>query len=218
MEAVRIIMLLFRGEIDSDLADRRLTQWEMNVWRYAYDEYHSDLLEIDVIGHKILDYEMIKDGKRMTPFFAAGFIIVGIFVAVAIIVPSVMQGSLDSGKFWTVAVALGCPLLAIVSAFGTMTLLNMRVNSFLLVMPTLVLGIGVDDGFLLIHSWLRHHHLNPRLRIKAVLVDVGPSMTITTITNVLSFGIGCLTPTPGKYFKKQRKIFQKFNFFALELC
>jgi predicted RND superfamily exporter protein len=137
----------------------------------------------------------------MTPFFAAGFTIVGIFVAFAIIVPSALQGSLDSSKLWIVAVALGCPLFAIVSAFGAMTLLQMRVNSFLLVMPTLVLGIGVDDGFLLVHSWLRHHHLNPRMRISAVLVDVGPSMTITTVTNVLSFGIGCLTPTPGNFYK-----------------
>lgn len=150
-----------------------------------------------MIGHKILDHEMLRHGKKMTPFFAAGFTIVGLFVAFAIIVPSALQGSLDSSKFWIVLVALGCPMLAIIAAFGTMTLLSLRVNSFLLVMPTLVLGIGVDDGFLLIHSWLRHRHLNPRLRITAVLVDVGPSMTITTITNVVSFAIGCLTPTPG---------------------
>lgn len=204
-------MLLFRGEINDDLAERRLTEWEMSAWQYAYEEYKSDLLEIEVVGHKILDHEMIKDGKRMTPFFAAGFTIVGLFVAFAIIVPSAMKGALDSGKLWIVAVSLGCPLLAIVSAFGAMTLLGLRVNSFLLVMPTLVLGIGnlfliwslynycsgVDDAFLLTHSWLRHHHLNPRMRITAVLIDVGPSMTITTVTNVLSFGIGCLTPTQG---------------------
>lgn len=146
----------------------------------------------------MLDQEMIREGKRMTPFFAAGFTLVGVFVAFAIIVPSALQGSLNSGKLWIVGVALGCPILAIISAFGAMTLLQMRINSFLLVMPTLVLGIGVDDGFLLIHSWLRHGHLNPRLRITAVLVDVGPSMTITTITNVLSFAIGWFSPTPGE--------------------
>ncbi|KAI6206014.1 SSD domain-containing protein [Aphelenchoides besseyi] len=196
MESVDIIMLLFRGDIDSELAERRLTAWEMAVWRYVYEQYNSTLLNVEAIGLKILDQEMIKDGKRMTPFFAAGFTIVGIFVAFAILVPSAMQKSLDSSKLWIVGVALGCPLLAITAAFGAMTLLHMRVNSFLLIMPTLVLGIGVDDGFLLIHSWLRHHHLNPRIRIAAVLVDVGPSMTITTVTNVLSFGIGCLTPTP----------------------
>lgn len=48
MESVEIIMLLFRGEIDSDLADRRLTEWEMSVWHYAYEEFKSDLLEIEV--------------------------------------------------------------------------------------------------------------------------------------------------------------------------
>jgi hypothetical protein len=154
---------------------------------------------------------MIREGKRMTPFFATGFTLVGIFVAVAIIVPSALQRSLNSGKLWIVAVALGCPILAIVSAFGAMTLLQMRINSFLLVMPTLVLGIGVDDGFLLIHSWLRHSHLNPRLRITTVLVDVGPSMTITTVTNVLSFGIGWFSPTPGKSLHKTSKLTPNFR-------
>lgn len=202
-------MLLFRGEIDSDLAERRLTEWEMSVWHYVYEQYKSDLLELEVrvikflpstgikvIGHKILDHEMIREGKRMTPFFAAGFTIVGIFVTLAIIIPSVIQRTLDSSKLWIVVVALACPIFAILSAFGIMTLLQMRINSFLLVMPTLVLGIGVDDGFLLIHSWFRHQHLNPRLRIATVLVDVGPSMSITTVTNVLSFAIGWFSPTP----------------------
>ncbi|KAI6191108.1 Patched domain-containing protein 3 [Aphelenchoides bicaudatus] len=196
MESASIIMLLFRGDVDTPLAERRLAEWEMSVWHYAYEEFKSDKLQIEVIGHRVLDQEMIREGKRMTPFFASGFTLVGIFVAVAIIVPSAMQGDLNSDKLWIVAVALGCPILAILSAFGAMTLMNMRINSFLLVMPTLVLGIGVDDGFLLIHSWLRHHHLTPQMRLTAVLVDVGPSMTITTITNVLSFAIGWFSPTP----------------------
>ncbi|KAI6243618.1 Ptr-5 [Aphelenchoides fujianensis] len=192
MESVEVVMLMFRGEVDSELSDRRLTEWEMRMWEYVYENYTSTRLNVEAIGLKILDHEMIREGKRMTPFFAAGFHgrrhLRG--------VRDPRAKALNASKFWTVAVALGCPLLAIVASFGAMTLLGMRVNSFCLIMPTLVLGIGVDDGFLLIHSWLRHHHLNVRLRIVAVLVDVGPSMTITTVTNVLSFGIGCMTPTP----------------------
>lgn len=51
----------------------------------------------------------------------------------------------------------------------------------------------------MIHSWQR---LSPRgypltLRLGMVFEEVGPSITITSLTNFISFGIGAFTPTPG---------------------
>lgn len=69
----------------------------------------------------------------------------------------------------------------------------------------------MDDAFLMIHSWqricvekrkIRQTTLNGRYgdslrnRIAEMCVDVGPSISITSLTNAISFIIGYFSPTP----------------------
>ncbi|EYC38193.1 hypothetical protein Y032_0735g1936 [Ancylostoma ceylanicum] len=68
--------------------------------------------------------------------------------------------------------AILCPLLAITCTYGILSLIGSRVNSLLFVMPFLIMGIGI------------------------VYQECGPSITISSLTNVLAFAVGYLTPTP----------------------
>uniref|UniRef100_F1LBQ6 Protein patched 1 n=1 Tax=Ascaris suum TaxID=6253 RepID=F1LBQ6_ASCSU len=63
--------------------------------------------------------------------------------------------------------------------------------------PILVLGIGVDDAFLLLHSWRwNKHQINVAKRMAIVITEIGPSISITSITNMLAFGVGTFSPSP----------------------
>ncbi|KJH47784.1 hypothetical protein DICVIV_06137 [Dictyocaulus viviparus] len=56
---------------------------------------------------------------------------------------------------------------------------------------------SVDDAFILIHRWRHRFDIPDRsLRLTKVIVDVGPSITITSLTNIIAFGVGFFTPTP----------------------
>ncbi|VDO91301.1 unnamed protein product [Heligmosomoides polygyrus] len=116
------------------------------------------------------------------------------------------QGVLADKDLWlnvkkTKLVGIGavlCPLLAITSTYGIICLVGSRVNSMLFVMPFLVMGVGVDASFLMVYSWQRQIRYDYEVsqRMGVVYEECIPSISITSLTNVLSFAIGALTPTP----------------------
>jgi predicted RND superfamily exporter protein len=93
------------------------------------------------------------------------------------------------------------------------------------------LGIGVDDAFLLLHAWIgtAQKGLTPKARIVHIVSEMGPAMSITTVTNVLTFAVGIFTPTIGIFvsltyfllcFTKENKfmIVYNFEYFYFLLC
>ncbi|PFH31662.1 Sterol-sensing domain of SREBP cleavage-activation domain-containing protein [Besnoitia besnoiti] len=61
--------------------------------------------------------------------------------------------------------------------------------------PFLVLGIGVDDVFVIINSYsLTFTRTSARERLTITMRDSGLSITITTLTSLISFAIGATSP------------------------
>uniref|UniRef100_A0A915CMI7 SSD domain-containing protein n=1 Tax=Ditylenchus dipsaci TaxID=166011 RepID=A0A915CMI7_9BILA len=94
--------------------------------------------------------------------------------------------------------ALVCPMLAVASAFGLMLWLGVLYNSIVNVSPFIVLCVGIDDAFIMTAAW---HRTNPQLsvvrRLAESLAEAAVSITITSLTDMLTFGIGCYTTLPG---------------------
>uniref|UniRef100_A0A7E4ZUE0 SSD domain-containing protein n=1 Tax=Panagrellus redivivus TaxID=6233 RepID=A0A7E4ZUE0_PANRE len=200
LDFVKVIMLIFRGDRTDQRKNEMLSRWELNVYEFSENFYNhnNSQVEMQVVGTEILDQEMLRDGQRMTPFFAAGFGFLILFVMATVLCSAWFYNELDIGKVFVSIMCTVCPLLAISTAFGFVSLLGLRINSFVLVSPFLICGIGVDDAFLMIHAWQRlaPDQLPLTTRLGLVFEEVGPSITITSLTNFISFGIGSFTPTP----------------------
>jgi predicted RND superfamily exporter protein len=91
------------------------------------------------------------------------------------------------------------------TALGLMFFFGTRFGSILCVTPFLVLAIGVDDAYLMIHTWqriskeLREHPSNDdsvAQRLSLVLIDTGPAILISALTNILADAVGSFTGSP----------------------
>lgn len=64
------------------------------------------------------------------------------FVTVTVLMSAVFYDALDWGKALVAGGAILCPILSITTTYGFISLLGIRTNSFMLVMPFLIMGIG----------------------------------------------------------------------------
>uniref|UniRef100_A0A914UMC9 SSD domain-containing protein n=1 Tax=Plectus sambesii TaxID=2011161 RepID=A0A914UMC9_9BILA len=80
------------------------------------------------------------------------------------------------------------------------------------VVPFLTLGLGVDDMFLLVHSYQEIMTIADRKQIGFLLMETGLSASLTSINNVLAFMAGSLLPLPAiKSFCRQTAVALIFN-------
>ncbi|MGH0172026.1 UNVERIFIED_CONTAM: hypothetical protein FKN15_062616 [Acipenser sinensis] len=85
--------------------------------------------------------------------------------------------------------------LAVLSAFGMLLYCGMPFAMTVANAPFLILGIGVDDMFIMISCWQKTKVRDSVAdRLAETYKEAAVSITITTLTDVLAFYIGIMTP------------------------
>ncbi|XP_078448414.1 uncharacterized protein LOC144716987 isoform X2 [Wolffia australiana] len=92
-------------------------------------------------------------------------------------------------------------LIVIISIVGSVGFFSaIGVKSTLIIMeviPFLVLAVGVDNMCILVHAVKRQPcALSLEGRISSALAEVGPSITLASISEVLAFAVGSFVPMP----------------------
>nr|XP_006820668.1 PREDICTED: patched domain-containing protein 3-like [Saccoglossus kowalevskii] len=138
-------------------------------------------------------YLLNKSLERLVPRF--------VVTCCAVVLFSIMCcSSFDCvvSKPWLGLLGVLTASMAILSAVGLLGFCKVDFISAVASMPFLILGIGVDNMFIMVAAWRRTpSYLPVEDRMAQTFREAAMSITITSVTDVLAFCVGAISDFPG---------------------
>ncbi|XP_023222695.1 patched domain-containing protein 3-like isoform X2 [Centruroides sculpturatus] len=109
-----------------------------------------------------------------------------------------MTNSWVRSKPWMGIAAVVSAGLAVVSSFGLMSACGVENIKYNVVLPFLIFAIEIDDAFVIVANWrITKVQDSVEARMEKTYSKSAVSITITTLTNILSFCIAMTAEFPG---------------------
>uniref|UniRef100_A0A7E4UPM4 SSD domain-containing protein n=1 Tax=Panagrellus redivivus TaxID=6233 RepID=A0A7E4UPM4_PANRE len=206
MKSVKMVVLQFRAEHQEGWEDKDIKQYEIDIVNYYKDVYKSKNLIVYTLAQTFIEEEMVRAGISLVPYLSVGFLIMCACAVISVVVRALYLHQHSLPKIILAIAACILPFMSCATALALMFLCGIRFASILCVIPFLVLAIGVDSSYLMIHEWQRviqqcREQPNRRnsiigYRIAEVLSEVGPAILISALTNILADAVGSFTSSP----------------------
>ncbi|CAG0901201.1 unnamed protein product, partial [Darwinula stevensoni] len=167
-----------------------VAETEMNQLRKELEH-----LDMYFYSTRIATDQLDRGFNAVFPFVAAAIIILIGFSTLCLV-------TLDPVKSKPMLAIMGVVSAAIatLASMGFLIYIQIPFIGLNKVAPFLILGIGLDDTFVIVGAWRR---TNPRNgvsdRMRATYAEAAVSVTITSLTDGISFLIGALTDIPSIY-------------------
>ncbi|KAL4236787.1 Patched domain-containing protein 3 [Mactra antiquata] len=153
------------------------------------------LLKTYVYATRTFDDEGYGAVQADTSLLTAGFIIVFLFVILVL-----GKFNLVENKLYVSLIGIFTIGLAIMFCYGIAMACGFIYGPIHNLMPFLLLGIGVDDMFVIVGAWKNLSEKEQSLpipeKIALTLKHAGVSITVTSITDIVAFSIGSSTVIP----------------------
>ncbi|XP_051577501.1 patched domain-containing protein 3-like [Myxocyprinus asiaticus] len=134
--------------------------------------------------------ELETSSDSVIPLFSITY-----FLAITISILSCLRLDCVRTKVWVAMSGVLSAGMAVLASFGLLLFCEIPFAMTVATAPFLILGIGVDDMFIMISCWQKTKvHDEVEDRLAETYKEAAVSITITTLTDVLSFYIGLLTP------------------------
>ncbi|KAK9977225.1 hypothetical protein ABG768_019046 [Culter alburnus] len=134
--------------------------------------------------------EFETNSDSIIPLFSVTYIL-----AIAISILSCLRLDCVRTKVWVAVLGVVSAGMSVLASFGLLLFCGMPFAMTVETAPFLILGVGVDDMFIMISCWQKTEvNKAVEIRLAETYKEAGVSITITTLTDVLAFYIGLMTP------------------------
>ncbi|XP_049817202.1 NPC intracellular cholesterol transporter 1 homolog 1b-like [Aethina tumida] len=178
-------------------------EWEkrfieyMKEWQASREE--DDILEVAFSAERSIEDEIDRESRGEVSTVVISYVVMFVYIAVALgrfnsftNLLKESKLSLGIGGIFIVLGSVGCSL-------GICGYINLPTTMLTIeVIPFLVLAVGVDNIFIIVQNHQRTKRLDKPLvdRIGETMGKVGPSMLLTSASEIFCFGIGALSNMP----------------------
>ncbi|KMY91712.1 patched domain-containing protein 3 [Drosophila simulans] len=206
--SVPAIQLVYFVTADTKRQDAKGAEWEETFLRVVGNAENSGQfkhISVSYFASRTLDHELEKNTKTVVPYFSSTFLLMGLFS----IITCMMGDSVRSKPFLGLMGNVSA-IMATLAAFGLAMYCGIEFIGINLAAPFLMIGIGIDDTFVMLAGWRRTKAKMPVAeRMGLMMSEAAVSITITSVTDFISFLIGIISP-----FRSVR-IFCTYSVFAV---
>ncbi|XP_062500022.1 patched domain-containing protein 3-like [Corticium candelabrum] len=197
-KALRLIYRIYSNETfdesSGEEVDERADDFERQVDTIGQKKH--DELSSSVRTTFGLQEETSKAIQNDLTILAAGY-----FLIIAYVCISLGQMTRLKHKIWLSFAGVISTGLGIVVSLGLCSAFGLFYGPVHSVLPFLLLGVGVDDMFVILSSWENldektHKEKSISERIGLTLKEAGVSVTVTSLTDLVAFLVGASTVLP----------------------
>ncbi|VDN01565.1 unnamed protein product [Thelazia callipaeda] len=193
VDSFKLFILHFMVNLELPNGDTIAKNFESQLRAF----FESSSITSQNLDYKLTSFDRETEEQRRITLTALPFLVVTISVLTVFMVISLINFSPVKSQHIEAFFAVISPIMAMITSMGFLWGFNVPFSNILTVVPFLILAIGVDDSFLILAAW-RHSNPDSDLctRIGETLAYSGASFTVTSLTDVLCFGVGLFSNLP----------------------
>lgn len=195
-----------------DPGEKRAMDWEkglQNILQTAQQEATDRGLRLSFSTERSLEEELNKTTNTDAKIVVISYIIMFLYASLALgsttlSVRSVLHNpanALVASKFTLGVIGIVIVLMSVSASVGLFSACGIKVTLIIAeVIPFLVLAVGVDNIFLIVHEFERVNISNPdddiETRVAKALGRMGPSILLSASTETIAFALGAAVGMP----------------------
>uniref|UniRef100_A0A0M3HPH2 SSD domain-containing protein n=1 Tax=Ascaris lumbricoides TaxID=6252 RepID=A0A0M3HPH2_ASCLU len=204
LRAAKITQLFYFLKQEPEIIRQYSSEFSYAVEKFLLKRFESNIIVLSFAHYQSLQDGLEENAKHFKPNFIVSFTALSLYaIAFSFVFHRKPKKGVDwiRSKPYVACAGLLTTLLSLCSGFGAMLLFGVHYNVINTIIPFLIIAIGIDDMFIMNACWDRTDPSHTvAQRMSEMMAHAGVAVSITNITDILSFAIGCITELPGIEF------------------